>query len=777
MVRSSRWLPIAVLAAVVLSFYHGLWLPGLVLIKRDAFRVFLPLKQYLVERLASGELPQWFPYESLGRPFIGVVATGVFHPFTVLYFLLPVPDALRVSTLISCVLAALGTFALGRLLRYSSAGALLSGIAFALSGYVVSLTENIQYLYPICALPFFCAALEKALTASRSWVVAPALIWASVVLNGDVQTAYYYGFIALAWTGTRAPRPLRESFVRLGLAGGLTALLAGIQLGPAWAVFQGSERAQQAFFHEQALLFSTHPLRVLTMLVSPVGEDLDPIALGNVFFGGAGHGVWATSLYLGAPVVGLAFLGARHRCDLRGLALLGGLALLLALGRYGGLYELFYHAVSLWSAFRFPEKLAGVVSFAAAMLAGAGLDALRAGRGRAWPWLAAAILCTAVGLALYTDTANAWISARYGAPEPMARAVTGSASHAFLISAAAALGVGVIVTGIRTSALRPEWLLAGLVTIVTCDLARANFEAYYTGPVKAATFTPAFVKTLREVEGALGPGRFRLISTPQSETAWPEYLHRRLGYHGGWSVARRQALDLGHNAEFHIEGVPPYLPGYSAALAVILQQPPSMEVEARFNVRYYIGRRDRLNDPSIAKMLVSELPDYDLALFRNPVQAKPRAYLSQRPERASQPVDPIALIARADFLNGEVDVIETSDATLPGPARAGTAAIERYRPEDVQVRVDTPQPAVLVLLDSFDQGWTATLESGHKLPILRANALFRAVVVPAGNHLVTFRYETPLLRAGALASLAGVAICLVMMVRARRQARRYHSAP
>src|SRR2546427_8244923 len=32
----------------------------------------------------------------------------------------------------------------------SPAGALLAGLAFALSGYVVSLTENIQYLYSIC---------------------------------------------------------------------------------------------------------------------------------------------------------------------------------------------------------------------------------------------------------------------------------------------------------------------------------------------------------------------------------------------------------------------------------------------------------------------------------------------------------------------------------------------------------------------------------------------------------------------------------------------------
>ena len=44
-------LAIAVLLGITLAFYHGLWLPGLVLIKRDAYGVFLPLKQHLIERL------------------------------------------------------------------------------------------------------------------------------------------------------------------------------------------------------------------------------------------------------------------------------------------------------------------------------------------------------------------------------------------------------------------------------------------------------------------------------------------------------------------------------------------------------------------------------------------------------------------------------------------------------------------------------------------------------------------------------------------------------
>src|SRR5207245_8523490 len=133
-----------------LAFYHGLWLPGLVLIKRDAYGVFLPLKQHLIERLSAGELPQWFPYDALGRPFIGVTHTGVFHPFTALYFFLSVPDAYRVSTLLTCLLAAVGAYALGRTMALSRTGAVGAGVVFVLSGYVVSMTDNLVYFYSIC---------------------------------------------------------------------------------------------------------------------------------------------------------------------------------------------------------------------------------------------------------------------------------------------------------------------------------------------------------------------------------------------------------------------------------------------------------------------------------------------------------------------------------------------------------------------------------------------------------------------------------------------------
>jgi hypothetical protein len=764
---SSPTLAILALCGITLAFYHGLWRPGLVLIKRDAFWFHFPIKQYLIDRLASGELPQWFPYEALGRPFIGAAHSGVFHPFTALYFVFPVPDAYRVSVLLSCLLGAVGAFVLGRRLGLSQAGSVVAGVAFALSGYVVSLTDNIVYLYSTCVLPLFCAAYDTALKGAPIRTIFPAFLWASVFLNGDVQTGYYFGFIALLWTSMRAPGSLRQTVVTFALVGGLASVLAAIQLGPSAAVYLDSNRAQPAFFQEQALRWSVHPLRLLTVLASPVGGDADPHEVGRYFWGNPGFGVWAESLYMGIPVAGLAALGARHQRNMRVLTLLGLLALVLALGRYAGLYELLSHVVPFWSAFRYPEKFMGIVAFSAAMLAGAGVDELRRGREHPLPWFVGGILCAAAGLGLQTEAATAWVTASFGAPSSLVNEVAGSAALAFYSSAAAAIGVGMVVIGTRHAEVRDLILVVALVGLVTVDLARASFGAYHTGPVETATFVPPLAEALQAREGTLAPGKFRLVTINDDTIFLPARVQRKLGYEGAWSVHRRQALDLLHNASFHLESIYPYLPGYSPTLTGLLRQQFGNEAVARFNVQYLIGRRHWLAYPRLARGVIAELPDFDLALFTNPVPAKPRAYLSRRPERANGPVDLAALLARPDFLNGEVDVIEAADRSLPEPATDGRAEMEGYAPEKIRVRVETLRPGVLILLDAFDAGWRATLENGEEIPIMRANALVRAVVVPAGSHVVTFSYETPWLKHGTALSLLGVAVCLGLIMHHR----------
>lgn len=782
--RPLVWLPsgsgpvLAGLCAILTAFYHGLWLPGLALVKRDAYWSFLPMKQYMVERLSSGSLPQWYPTEALGIPFIGATVTGLFHPFTALYLILPVQDAYRAATLLSIVMGALGAFALGRTLRFSRLGALIAGAAFALSGYVVSLTDNVQYLYSICVLPLFLAALEKTFTAHVAWVVAPALLWATVFLNGDIQNGYYFGFIACLWTLARARGSYRQALLKTAMVAGITVLLAGVQLGPALSAYLNSNRSQPHLFQGHALQWSTHPSRLLTTLAWPVDDTVDPSLVAQVFFGAPTFGVWAESLYLGLPVVGLAVWGAWRRRDLWVLTLVGCLALVLALGRYGGLYEVFYQVVPFWSAFRYPEKLMGLVTFSVAMLAGAGCDALRQGRGHPLPWVAASLCGAGLGAGLSTESARSWVAATFAAPQDLTEAVIHSTVLALLGTAAAGMGVGLLIWAAKKGWLREPIGALGLAAIIIFDLATVNIKAYHTGPREAATFVPPLAEALKATEGPLSLGRFRLFTIFETRHVWPRTVTRLLGYYGAEAVYQRQSLVMRINEEYAVETVRPNLPSFNQPLEALLT-PVNHEALARFNVAYLVGHQFRLQDPEVARGVIAVLPEYDLALFRNPVPAQPRAYLSQNPEASAGPVDHTTLFARPEFLSGAVDVIETVPDALPGPAslgsavpgRDGSAEIVHYAPEEVRIRVEASQPAVLVLVDGFAPGWTARLETGLDLPVLRANALVRAVAVPAGRHLVTLSYRTPLLAVGAWMTGLGLLLCLGILSGSRWQSR------
>jgi hypothetical protein len=68
------------------------------------------------------------------------------------------------------------------------------------------------------------------------------------------------------------------------------------------------------------------------------------------------------------------------------------------------------------------------------------------------------------------------------------------------------------------------------------------------------------------------------------------------------------------------------------------------------------------------------------------------------------------------------------------------ATVIEYDDDRVRIRVDVPGPAMLVLTDSWDAGWAATVD-GDPAEIIRAYHTFRAVRIPAGASDVVFAYK------------------------------------
>ncbi len=136
----------------------------------------------------------------------------------------------------------------------------------------------------------------------------------------------------------------------------------------------------------------------------------------------------------------------------------------------------------------------------------------------------------------------------------------------------------------------------------------------------------------------------------------------------------------------------------------------------------------------------------EVRLYQNP-EALPKAFLvsnaafkpaadETRYSLQYEPYAPQELV----YLDGPAPP-QLSSQPRSGPP-AGTATIVRYEPTRVDVAVDTPDDTFLVVSDSTTEQWHTTIDD-TAAPWYRGNSIFKAAAVPAGKHVVSFRYRSP----------------------------------
>ena len=113
----------------------------------------------------------------------------------------------------------------------------------------------------------------------------------------------------------------------------------------------------------------------------------------------------------------------------------------------------------------------------------------------------------------------------------------------------------------------------------------------------------------------------------------------------------------------------------------------------------------------------------------------------------------------------------TATCTGGEPGTAGTAREMDRSLNSVTYQVRTTRPGWLVVTDSWDDGWRATVD-GRDADVLPANYALRAVRIPAGEHTVSMRYNPAHFRISAASSLATLALLITGLVAALVRGRR-----
>lgn len=673
----------------------------------DLHGIFVAKFRWITERLRAGDFPLWNPYEYCGLPLYALAHGAVLYlPVTLANLLWPPHAALQ--AIYGAHLALYATV-LARLLASARVGLGAAVPAAALAGSSVFVgralggMDHPNYLLEACWVPALLLAADGVRAGRRGAAVALAAIAAVQWLPGYPEIPMVTPLLVVlvtAWLA--APRLVPP--VAVGLLFGLGGLLAAVQLLPVMESVGESQRVADAGRFDQ--------LRAIFAVPSPaalVGDNVTRYGAAGVF----------------AVLVGLTVPGRRTAAWAACLTWC-----VFATNRpFVWLYALWP-----WSGIRFAFGWDAVTTVFVGLLAGLGLQRLRA----APSWAAAAF---GAGLALALVALGRWTDAAVAlACGAAALGVAGTRGAVLVPTALLALHVATVMLRIGTAGPFPPPDLAALAPRV--DALRALRERFPERPRIAAS------PELRA--GLLLPER--LPSVTGHEPAQPPRRIHRLGEHLGLD-----AMIWGAEAWRDTARRLAAAPGTAAALGLGLVALPPTLVAPLVDA----GWRE-----------VARLPDGDVVLYRS---SPPRFRVVHAVQPARDEEDAFALVTAPGFDPASRVVLEGADAAAAAavvgprpPDGVDAVTVRRDEPEHVALTVSATAPGVLVVADTFYPGWEAWVD-GRRDVLLRADYALRGLLVPAGTHEVEIVYRPRSLATGAAVSAGALAVLALIGFAPRRR--------
>ncbi|MGH9944371.1 MAG: YfhO family protein, partial [Pyrinomonadaceae bacterium] len=319
-----------------------------------------------------------------GFPAVADSQTMRWYPLTFLFSGLL--GSWNVFVIVAYVLASCFAYGYAYTLTRSRLAALVSGIVYGMSGFLLVHLCHVVIIHAMAWLPLLLWSLENLRRRfNAGWFVAGCLAVAGSLLSGHPQIPAYTLCLAAAYVLVRGRRALVGRWRFYGLSALLAVLglgLAAIQLIPTAELAGLSLRASLDF---EAFVAYELPPRQLPMLLFPYLFGGSPGSLYGVpYFGAWGSGIVDTwgptelSGYIGLLPPMLAAVGftvyRRQPIPIFWLVV-GVLSLLLALGSATPLAALVYHLPVL-NKFRAPARHFAEMSLAVSVLAGYGALAI-----------------------------------------------------------------------------------------------------------------------------------------------------------------------------------------------------------------------------------------------------------------------------------------------------------------------------------------------------------------------------------------------------------------
>ena len=749
-------------AALTLFFWDSVSLRR-ALFYFDITEINYPYRAFFAEELRAGRFSRWCPGLYCGMPLFSESQAGYLHPLKyLLYPWLQTWQAFNLDTVLSVWLTGVGTYCWLRR-HVGAAGALTGAAIFGSSGYVWGHLIHTSMINALASVPLVIWGLESS-GASGRWrgVVLGACALACQVFAGHLQDALLtIGLVGLYGTyraaTERGPaarlRALSMALVLIGLG----VLISGVQWVPSKELLDRSPRAGGLSWGE--LTFASWSPELLPTLV--VREAYGTRARDTDWMDGF-YPYHEMNTYMGLIAIVLAVVGAgggaaRDRWT-SFWVLLVGIGSVLMLGRYTCLFD-YAHRLPILGSSREPVRFHVWVSLGVAALAATGVEQLgRPGAVslRGGLILAGVLVAVSIPIMIYIY-APVWTEPRRW-------------TRPYHLDRYRWLGRELLTATLRTGllAVLAWWIARGaarmldparrerraaiLPLLVIVDLLSAHWVDVPTVDPGYWTVPPASAQQLKS-----NPEFIRVFGIGDKSAGEPGYASERVDF-----MAVRDPLDWSLPLAWHVNASRGNTPMVSRRIVDFGEHALG---SARYDLEgdtHIVSGRRRLQDFTRLRKLRS-----GAAFIHRNKNALPRARLIGKPVYVD---DQIQAIESVEQLSGALrDKLVVEDPGRPlaaGAEVSGEARIVEDLPERVVVEADALTPAYLVLSDTFDPGWSATID-GQPAPIWPAYIAFRAVYLPQGRHTVVFTYRPAGFELGLLLSGCGICLGLIFWLRPR----------
>jgi hypothetical protein len=738
--KYQSWIAVAFITALVLAAFWKLTLMKGLVITDDIFASDLmnenfPYRFSLGDALQSGHLPLWVREIYGGFPLLARAEAGICYPFNIVLFGLFSPYvALNLTILLTIATAGIGMYLYTREIGSSQLASIIGGIAFCFSGYLLSHLKHLSMANAACWLPVGLFLLERAVKRNN---YRPLLWFAAVFglqqLSANTQTAYYSGALYVLYFVLRFRNQQREMRVQskelkasrrvLNLLKSrlvwwfvgmliLGSLLAAVQLIPTYQMVSLSQRSGGVTF-QYASDYAYDPKDFWTFLYPFSHGDI-----GNLTYTGKGV-FWEDYGYIGAVTFLLALYAPlrwwRNR-HVRFFSMSAVVSYLLVLGPATPVYEYVFRYLPGMNYFRFPTRLLLITDVSLVALASLGLT----------------------GFAQY-----------FGARSPKpGEAGRGGSRRSLLVQGT-------------------------VLVVVICDL--LYFQLRQNPIVDAGRWLePPRTAEILKQDSSL----FRMFCLGGRHAHRRTFLEQARGWEGDLQpfVEQREFLQPSSNVLYRIsspDGYANLTPNYIVDIwgdqnrAGIITQTAAIRGDAfspmplfwklmrMYNVKYLTSFWRFSPAPNLRLLGI-----YGGAYLYERDDFLPRAYLVGDVVPVTDGSSALSTLRSDEFDPGRSVML---DAVPPGYRQGGSPGgqveVLRYTTNEAEMRVQIPQDAILVFSDSYYPGWVAEVD-GRATTIYRANITQRAVVVPAGDHQVRFRFQPLTVIVGFWVSMGSLIVLL-----------------